>query len=172
MKRANAVIATEIEATPGGTLVRFTVKDAGVITLEMARLNSAIIDHAAVHGMVQRISDAAAISRDPKNGQAATPEEKFEAMQKLVEYYHSGTGEWSRVREAGPKGGFLFEALVKMYPDKTPEAVRAWLDTLDDKQQAALREDDAVAPIIAGIKAARNADKPKMDTKAILAGLQ
>ena len=49
--------------------------------------------------------------------------------------------------------------------------VRAFLDGLSDKEQAALREDDSVAPIIAEIKAEKAADKPKMDTKSILAKL-
>lgn len=172
MKRANSVIAAEPLVVDGATIgIQFTVKDAGSFTLEFNRVSPEVMAHAAYHGMVQRISDAAAISRDPTNGAAATPREKAEAMVKLVDHYHSGTAEWSRVREAGPKGGFLFEALCRMYADKTPEAIRTWLDGLDDKQQAALREDDAVAPVIATIKAERNADKPKVDTKAILAGL-
>lgn len=172
MKRANAVIATEPLVVDGATIgIQFTVKDAGSFILEFNRCSDAIMTHAAYHGLVQRISDAAAISRDPTNGAAATPREKAEAMVKLIDHYHSGTAEWSRVREAGPKGGFLFEALCRLYADKTPEAIRTWLNGLDDKQQAALREDETVAPVIAAIKAKRNADKPTVDTKSLLAAL-
>lgn len=170
MKRANSIIQTQVMPDD---VIRFVVAGAGELALDMAKLHGDNQRHAAIHGMIQRISDAAAISRDPKTGRPATPEEKLEAMRRLVEHYESGAAEWSRVREsAGPRGGFLFEALCRMYPAKPPADIRAYLDGLSDKQQSALREDDAVGPVISAIKAERNAGQPKPDTKAMLAGLQ
>lgn len=167
--KANSIIGTEV--LPGG-IIRFVVKDAGELTLDLSRVHPDNMQHAAIHGFIQRISDGAAIGRDPKTGRPATPEEKLEAMARLVEHYESGTAEWSRVQAAGPRGGLLFEALVRMYPDKDAATIRAYLDGLTDKQQAALREDDEVAPVIAAIKAERAKDAPKMDTKGLLAGLK
>lgn len=175
MKRSNSIIGTEIIRRPEDQEpigIMFTVKGAGVVSLQLSKIHADNLRHAAIHGMIQRISDAAAISRNPETGAAASPEAKLEAMQKLVAHYESGTAEWTRVREAGPKGGLLFEALVRM--GNSAEEVREFLDGLSDKEQAALREDSDVAPIIAQIKAEKaKADTgPKPDTKAMLASLK
>lgn len=164
MKRNSVIETTE---TKEGLL--FEVGDASVV-LRFAKINPSLRVRAETHGWKQRISDAAAIPCDPETGKPATPTEKFLAMQALVAHYESGTADWSRRAEAtGPRGGFLFEALSRMYPDAD---VRAYLDGLTAAEQAALRGDSDVAPVIATIKAERNVGKPKLDTKAILAGLR
>lgn len=167
--KANATIGTEI--LPGNT-IRFHVKGAGFVDMRLDAVSESNKDRAMIHGFIQRISDAAAIGRDPETGKAADPATKLEAMSRLVAHYETGTTEWSRVQAAGPRGGLLFEALCRMYPDKAADAIRTYLDGLSDKQQAALREDDEVAPVIAAIKAEKAKDQPKMDTKGLLAGLK
>lgn len=168
MARSNSVIST---ATLDTGIIRFDVKDAGTLDFDPTKAAQSNRLHAEIHGWIQRISDAAALSRDTKTGQSATPAEKLEAMRALVEYYETGATDWSRVRTAGEKGGFLFEALCRVFADKTPDEIRAFLDGLSTKEQAALREDDTVAPVITAIKAERSKDAPKLDTKGILAGL-
>lgn len=174
MARSNSVITTEPMIENGQEIgIVFRVKGAGYVPFDLRKVHPNNAQHAAMHGFIQRISDAAAMSRDTKTGEAASPADKLEAMRRLVAHYESGTPEWSRVREAGPKGGLLFDALCEVYGHKkAPTEIREWLDTLSDKEQAALREDDTIAPVIARIKAERAKDAPKMDTKAILAGLQ
>lgn len=166
MSKKSSIISTTFE----GDVITFNVKDAGTIALDLSKVSTENASHAMRHGFIQRISDAAAMSRNPADGSPASPEAKLVAMTRLVEHYESGTPDWSRVREAGPKGGFLFEALCEMYPGKTPEDIRAFLDGLSDKEQAALRDDDQVEPIIKRIKAVR-ATGPTPDTKALLTGL-
>lgn len=143
------------------------------LTFNPAKAHESNRAYAAFHGFKQRFVDAAAISRNPENGASASPAEKFDAISRIVAHLESGAEAWSMVRESsGPKGGFLFEALCRMYAiSRTPEQIREYLDGLTDKQQAALREDDAVAPVIAEIKKEKAKDQPKMDTKALLAGL-
>lgn len=149
------------------------------IVFEASKCAPSIMARAALVGMAQvRLIDAAAIGMTDKKTGAIIPAEqrlamKRERIQALVDHYHTGTEEWSRVREAsGVRGGFLFEALCEMYEGKqTPEQVRAFLDGLTDKEQAALREDDEVVPVIARIKAKRNEGQPKLDTKGILGKL-
>jgi len=102
-KRANWVIAHKVE----GTVIKWMVKDAGTLTLDVAALHEKIRERAAVHGMIQRVSDAAAIPRDTKTGASATAEEKFKSMQRLVEHYASGSEDWNR------KGGERAERVVK-----------------------------------------------------------
>lgn len=144
------------------------------MTLDLTKVSAANMAYAAFHGIKQRLVDAAALSRDTKTGLAASPALKAESIAEIIEHLESGTEKWSRVASSsGVKGGFLFEALCEMNPAETPANVRAFLDGLTAAQQAALREDDEVAPVIARIK--RDRVKPgdvKPDTKALLAGLK
>lgn len=148
------------------------------IVLHMDKLHEAIIRRAACVGMAQvRIVDAAAIPMQDKDGNIIPKDKRLalkrDKMQELVDWYETGTDQWSRIGAAKTfDGGLLFEALCRLYKDvRKPEEVRAFLDGLDDKQQAALREDDTVEPLIRAIKTERNAGKPKADTKSLLAGL-
>ena len=96
-KRSNAVVTVETI----GAHMAFTVAGCGTVTLDLNSLSQPNQQRALIHGMKQRISDAAAIPCDPDTGLPATPAEKFEAISALVEHYNSGTDEWARVRAAG-----------------------------------------------------------------------
>ena len=146
--RANSVISTAVD----GKLVQFTVKDAGTLTLDMARLHADILSRAAVHGMVQRVSDAAAIARNTETGKSATPVEKFENMKRLVEHYNSGTAEWA-LRVAGekraPRAGLELDVLCEAYPEMTREKLAKWLKSKSAVERSALMAEPRLAPIYA-----------------------
>lgn len=157
--------------------VSFEVRGLDTLTLTMSKLHPDIIRRAACVGMAQvRIVDAAAIPAARKDGTIIPADErtamKHAAMARLIEHYETGTDKWSRVSEAGPTGGYLFEALCEMYGHmKAPSEIRAYLDGLSDKEQSALREDDEVSPIIAKLKAAKLAAIPadqRVNTKGLL----
>lgn len=159
--------------------VSFEVATMPTLTLDMGKLHADIVRRAACVGMAQvRIVDAAAVSRTKKDGTLRTKEEmiavKHARMADLIAHYETGTAEWSRVAaSSGPAGGYLFEALCEMYAGKQePKQIREFLDGLSGKEQAALREDDEVAPIIARVKAKKAEGQPKVDTKGILGKLQ
>lgn len=178
MAKANSVVqVTRVpnEGEGGGFTIDVSVMGAGSVSFDPRQVHEGNRDYAEFHGWKQRFVDAAAISRDPKTGESASPSDKLEAIMALVEHYESGTEKWSRVSEAGPKGGLLFDALCVMYGHmKAPSEIRAWLDGLTDKEQAALREDDEVTAQISAIKRERaeKSGDPKVDTKGLLAGLK
>lgn len=112
-------------------------------------MSKANMQRAAIHGMIQRISDAAAISRNPETGKPATAQEKFDRMAQLVTHYESGTSEWSRVGQGGGnRGGYLFRALCILYPTRDQTELRAWLDGKSKSEQSALRNSPKVRAII------------------------
>lgn len=127
---------------------------------------------AAYHGIKQVVQDAAAKPRDPKTGRSATPAEKREAMQAVVDRFNNG-GAWSSRAEPGESEptGLLRRALMQL-TGKTQEEVDKFLEPLTKAEQKALERDEKIAPAIADIKRA-DADRrgKTYDTKAMLANL-
>jgi len=134
-------------------------------------------EYAMMHGMKQRIVDAAALgqvhTKGDKKGQAVTAQDKYEAMYGLVKFmYEENT--WARRAAAGEgdtEGGLLLEAVMRA-TGASQEDCQTLIDSWDKKQQAAMRDSDAtIAPIVAAIRVERAAKRPKVDTSAALAAL-
>lgn len=133
-----------------------------------------IREQAMFHGLKQKLIDAAAISRDPETGRSATVEDKFRAV--FTVYNRLLAGQWNAARGEGGgtgSGGLLFAALMRLYPAKGADALREYLGGLTPAQQAALRKNPRVAPVIEEIKAERAADGDGEEPGAdLLAGLE
>jgi hypothetical protein len=143
----------------GAPMLALTFIDGRSLILDTANLTDAIKQHAMMHGLKQKLVDAAAISRDPETGRAATVDTKFKAVEEVYERVLAG--EWNKRREggAGGSGGLLFRALCRKYADrKTPEQLREWLDGKSDAQQAAMRKDPEIARIIEEIRTEKGDD--------------
>lgn len=148
MARKNAIVSAEINNESGE--LKFTVQGVGTLTIGMADIHPSIARYAALHGLKQRIGDAAAQERDGTNGASATPQEKYDAMARLVEWYKSGTTEWAVKRDGAANGeggeaGLTYRAYAKVQ---------------------GIEIDDARAKIAAV------AEKKGTTTKAILAALR
>ena len=149
MKKRNAVITAQIA---DDTLVLKFV-NGEVLELNANELSPEIRRMALLHGLKQKLVDAAAISRNPETGRPASPDDKFQAVKAV--YDRLLAGQWNATREGGSgNGGLLFQALCRMYEGrKTPEEIRAFLDTKTDAEKAALRKNPRVAQIIEEIRA-------------------
>lgn len=103
------------------------------------------------HGVKQKIGDARAIPCDPKTGRPAADAEKTARAMAVAARLQAG--EWRMAAgDGGHEGGLLFRALVEL--GGKPETVRAKLAGMAPKQQAALRANPRVAPVIDRIRAA------------------
>jgi len=146
-----------IAVTTDNGALTLTFADGQQLTIAPSELSAEIRQQALLHGLKQKLVDAAAIPCDTTTGKPATIEQKFAAVKAVHDRLLAG--EWNQ-RAAGGAGGskgLLQAALERLYPSKD---IAAWLDRLDDKQKAALRASAAVAPIIETIKAERAARKP------------
>ena len=163
-KRTPAVTA-EID----GTRLVFTGDNGRELAVSVEQLTEDIRVQAMMHGLKQKIGDAAAISRNPETGRSATTDDKFDAMAEVLNRLLSGS--WNKTREGGEggTGGLLFKALCKIKSDKTPAEVRAYLEARTKEEQAALRKVPAIAAAIEEIKAA-SAKDGGIDGEALLAG--
>lgn len=132
------------------------------LTAELQRM-------AKLHGLKQKLVDAAAISRNPDTGRSATIEDKYAAVKAVYDRLLSGA--WNEPREGGGAGSLLYKALCRMQPSKTPEAIREWLDKKSDAEKAALRKNPKVAAIILEIQA-ENAKDEGIDSEALLGELE
>lgn len=173
-KRSNWVIAHEIK----DETIKFVVKGAGTIVLDMAKLSDKIARRAAIHGMIQRVSDAAAIPRDTKTGKSATPQEKFDAMAELVEHYISGTTEWNR-KGAGrsPRelsGAGLLRAVLELWQPKKPvEKINEFVKGLKQAQIAALLSSSELKEFVdkAREEELKKQQTEEVDAEELLSGL-
>src|SRR5271155_722130 len=126
--KSNSTITHEVD----GSTITWTVLGAGSVALDLSRLSADVARRAMVHGMIQRVSDGAALSRqDPETGAIVPAEEfarmKLASMSRIVEHYMSGASEWNlRTGAVRESGGLLVAVLVEAYPNKTREALAAW----------------------------------------------
>lgn len=161
--KAQPAIRAEVDLTnemnPSLTL---TFADGESLVFTPSMTTPEVATRAMMHGFKQKLVDAAAMSRNPDTGRAATLADKKAAVGEV--YARLIAGEWNKVREGeGAGGGLLFTAVCRLYPAKTPDELKAWLAGKTDEQKAALRVNPKIAPIIAEIKAERAKDQPATD---------
>ena len=139
-----------IDAPTG--FLHLTFGNGQTLTIATNEISPTIRAQAMLHGLKQKLVDAAAISRNPDTGRSATIDDKYNAVREVYDRLLSG--QWNKVRDggSGTKGGLLFRALCLMYADKTPEAIRAFLDKKTSAEKTALRNTAKIAAIIATLK--------------------
>ena len=133
-----------ITATINGNTLTLTFANGETLTMRADALNSDVQQYAMMHGLKQKLVDAAAISRNPETGRAATVEDKYQAVN--VVYNRLLSGQWNATREGGGGGGgLLAQALTRMYAGrKTAEDIKAFLAEKTDAEKTALRKNPRV----------------------------
>lgn len=164
-----------VAAEIAGTTLRLEFADGKELVLNLESLTPEIREYAAMHGLKQKLVDAAAIARDPETGRTASIADKYEAVKAVYERI-SGIGQeasWNAVRQGGEgtTGGLLLRALVRIYEGrKTQEELVEYLAARTDAEKAALRKSARVAPVIAEL---RDAAKGRgIDGDALLSELE
>ena len=123
---------------------------------------------AMLHGLKQKLVDAAAIGRNPDTGRAASLEDKYQAVKTV--YDRVLAGQWNATREGGATGGLLLRALAELYPAKTVETLREYLAGKTDAEKSAMRKNAKVAAIIERLRA-ESGDTSGIDSDALLGEL-
>lgn len=163
-KRAAAVAAT-IE----GTSLTLTFAHGQTLRLDAARLDPSIREQAMLHGLKQKLVDAAAIGRNPDTGRSATIADKFEAVREIFDRITGPNPTWNKVRggESSGLGGnsLLLRALMRI-TGKPRETLVAFLESKSKEERAALRKQSRVASVILEIQAEEAAKT--IDTDGLL----
>lgn len=144
--------------------LHLTFADGDKITLHSRQLTEEIRAQALLHGLKQKLVDAAAISRDPETGRSATLADKKAAVMEVFDRILAG--QWNKGREGGGDGvgraSLLFLALQRLQPNKPAAAIEAWLAARTDEEKAGLRKNPQIVRQVAEIKAERAAKAAEM----------
>lgn len=165
----------DIEATlmdDGSLLLEF--RHGEMLKLHPESLTPEIQRAALLHGLKQKLVDAAAIARDTATGRAATISTKYDAVKEVFDRITGSGGEapsWNKPRAggAGGQGGLLARAIAR-YKNVALEQAKAYLDRLTDAQKQALRVDPRIAAVINELRL-ETAKPAGIDTDALLSGL-
>jgi hypothetical protein len=147
-----------IETTITELVLVLTFAHGKTIEIDASTLSKDIQNQAMMHGLKQKLVDAAAISRNPETGREAKIEDKFEAVEEVASRLKLDGG-WNKQRAAGEGsgGGLLLRALCELYPRKTRDELREFVNSKSATERAALRATDKVAALILTYRAS-NAD--------------
>lgn len=150
MYRNQIIESNDWSGADGGALT-LNFANGEELFLTTATLTNGLLFQATIHGLKQKLVDAAAISRNPDTGRSATIADKYEAVKAVYDRLLSGM--WNEPREGGGHaGGLLLRALCRMQPGKTVEQLKTWLEGKTDKEKAALRANPKVAKVIDEIR--------------------
>ena len=141
-ERKSIISATWDEA--GGNIT-FGVAGIGTMVLNVADMGNTILQTATYHGFEQKVRDAGAIARDTKTGLSATPQEKFDAMQQVVEQLHSGEWNVKASRVQALNRAALFEAVAEVRQREASEVEARFRDRPDEVLRAFLTHGDIAA---------------------------
>lgn len=149
---------------PNHTLT-LTFSHGRTISLQVGDLSHTVLTQALMHGLKQKLVDAAAIARNQETGKSATVADKYEAVKAVADRLVAGAWNMPRAEGTGA-GGLLLRAMVQ-HTGKTHEDIKTFLDGLTPEQQNALRRNPKIAAIIATLKPEAKPN-PAIDSDALL----
>lgn len=169
---SDSIQKKDIEAavTSDGTLV-LTFRHGEVLRIHPESLAPEMQRAAMLHGIKQKLIDAAAISRDTTTGRAATITTKYDAVREIFDRITGENPSWNKPRAggAGGQGGLLARAIAR-FKSVPVEAAKAYLERLTDAQKQALRVAPQIATIINELRV-ESAKPAGIDADALLDGL-
>lgn len=147
-----------------------TFQDGRTLQLDATTLSQDIINSATLHGLKQKLIDAAAIGRDAATGRSATLDDKYDAVREVFDRITLAEGAtWNKVRVGGESatvGGLFVRAIMSMSPGKTRADVVAYLDALTKEQRAALKTNQRVVTAMNDLR-----ETSEVDTDSLLDGI-
>jgi hypothetical protein len=146
----------DIQSDIMGTILTITFSTGHFLEVDVTKLTPEMQAQAMLHGMKQKLVDAAAIARDTTTGRAVTIETKIDAVREVYDRVVT-CGVWNKVRGDGSGKGsksYLCEALMEI-TGKTRESITAYMASKTKEDLSALKSTPRIATIIARIEAAK-----------------
>ncbi len=172
----NKKLATAVAATIAGPILTLAFSHGETLTVDANSLTPDIQQQAMMHGLKQKLIDAAAIARDPDTGRTATIADKFNAVKEVFDRITLPEGStWNKARgngdgtTTGNKGGLLARAMMRI-TSKSRAEITAFLDAKSKDEIAALRKNPRIAEVIAQLQV-EQANTSGVDSDALLDSL-
>lgn len=166
-------VSTEINETC--LIVRFS--DGRKLVVDVAQLDPEIRLQATLHGLKQKLVDAAAIARNQETGASATLDDKFYAVEEVfnrITNLHDPR--WNKGRAEGTGGStdnLLVLALMEL-KGMTKTQIDLALSNKSKEEKAVLKTNERVAAILTRIQTERSAAKAQalgLDSDDLLASI-
>lgn len=159
-----------ITADTYGTVLTLTFSDGRELEIDAAKLSEGIRTEGLLHGLKQKLVDAAAIARNTDTGGSATLDDKFDAVKVVFDRITDPNGTWNKGpgESTGGTAALLVQAIMRLR-GKAKGEVEDYLKTLSKDQKAALRQNPKVIDAIAAIQREKTRDTAESD--ALLDGL-
>ena len=170
----NKKLATAVAATIAGPILTLRFSNGQTLAVDANALSPDIQQQAMMHGLKQKLIDAAAIARDPDTGRTATIDDKFAAVRDVYDRITAADGStWNKIRAngeaGGNKGGLLARAMMRL-TSKSRTEITEFLDAKSKDEIAALRKNPRIAEIIAQLQV-EQANTSDVDSDALLDSL-
>lgn len=162
----------------GDTSIGFTVLGHDEIVLDMTKLHQANLTRAAVHGLIQRVTDMAAVPVADKDGNITPKADrlrvKYERMARVVSHFVSGAEAWS-IREAvrgATDHSLTIRAMMERFSKDAAGVdvlIETWVKNGHGSRTAILDSFAARSDIAELVRGYRVADTARIDTEALMA---
>lgn len=152
--KSNSVVTHSRE----GGLLKWHVLGAGTIVLDPEQVSPENQTRAMIHGLVQRVSDGGALSRDPATGQAPSPQARFDAMNRIAEHLQSGSPDWELRRAARITNDEILILAIMEFKQAERAAVVEAVAKMDGKQKKGLLASDQLREIVARLRGENEGD--------------
>lgn len=170
----NKKLATAVAATIAGPILTLKFANDSILTIDANALTPDIQQQAMMHGLKQKLIDAAAIARDPETGRTATIDDKYNAVYEVYQRITAAEGStWNKARGNGEggnsnKGGMLLRAVMRLTSKSRADAM-AWLEARSKEEVAALRKNPRIMEIMAALQV-ESANTNGIDSDSLLEG--
>lgn len=178
--KANSLVTHRVVSE---NVIGFTVQGFDEIVLDMAKLNEANIKRAAMHGLIQRVTDMAAVPVADKEGnitpRADRMKTKYERMLRVVEHFMSGAEAWSLREPRAVRGAsdhsLTIRAMMERFSKDSAGVdalIEGWVKNGHGTRTAILDSFAARADIAALITGYRAESASGIDTDALMAQIE
>jgi hypothetical protein len=114
-----------------------------IVVLSLHDLSTENRIHAALRGIKEKLSDSAALPRDPVTGKSASDEEKMQEIGKMALHFKKGDVEWNPGRTGGggtsETGGAVLRAVAAIQGVSVAE-MKARIDAKAEKMKTTSRK--------------------------------
>ncbi len=119
------------------------------LSIDITTLDPEIIKQATLHGLKQKLADAAAIARNTSNGAAASPDDKYMAVKIVFDRITGPAPTWNAVREGVERApNSVFVRAVAEATGKDVASTAIMVKALDKEKQNALKKNIRIVDIM------------------------